>query len=657
MGIGIVYSVGIFSGGPFWLFTSSILAALLLGSRAALVTIALNVIILILYYQFIVIHNDDIIYFKTFLRALLALVSFLLLNIVTAISSSVLVRQLEAITKRESKLVDKMKTEQLELVKAKDSLNYEIEVRKKIERYLRESEEKYRYMTKQINDVIWSMDLEMNYTYLSPVASRVHGWDESELNVLSVYDFLTPQSLQKAISEIGEQIRLSEKSGDYNSKSVIELEMYKKDKTTFWTEVTSSFIIGDDGKPSGIMGVTRDITERKKIEVERELMHQKLERSEKMEALGLLAGGVAHDLNNVLSGIVSYPDLLLLDLDESSHLKEPIETIRDSGLKAAAIVQDLLSLARRSVANMMVIDINSIIDDFFQSPEYIDITNNHSHVKIKKTLPQQKLNIKGSQIHLKKMLLNLVLNAAEAQPDGGIVDVEVASRYLDIQLAGYDSVEPGEYIVLSVKDQGSGIDDEDIVHIFEPFYTKKIMGRSGTGLGMAIVWGTVQDHNGYIDISSSNKTGTVIEIYFPLCRDIPSDEVEIVDIKDFSGNGESILVVDDIEEQRKISRALLERLGYIVHTAASGEEAIKIIDQLDPKLVILDMIMDPGIDGLETFMVLKEIKPHIKAIIASGFSETDRVKEALRLGAGAYLKKPYYLENLGIAVYKEIHRT
>ncbi len=656
MGTAITFSGGFFSGGPLWFFASSIFAALLIGNRAALVAVFINAAFLFLYYQYDLNIKGHSSYFVTPTTAILAFVSFFLLNLATSVSTSVLVRQLQLNARREWDLINKMREEQEKLIQIKESLNNEVEIRKKAESYLRESEKSYRFMAGHINDVIWALDLELNYTYLSPVTTKVHGWNETEFSHLTVNDFLTPLSLAKAAKAIGEQLGTGRETGDYNKSAVIELEMYKKDGSTFHTEVTASFILDENSKPTGIMGVTRDISERIKIETERRNLQDKLERSKKMEALGLLAGGVAHDLNNVLSGIVSYPDLILIDMKDSDPLKKPVEVIRDSGLKAAAIVQDLLSLARRNVSNMLTVEMNEIIMEFMDSPEFIEIKNTHPDVIINKTLLHKKIHIRGSEVHIKKMITNLVLNAAEAQPGGGIINIVTECRYLDVHLKGYDSVEPGEYAVLQITDIGIGISDEDMVHIFEPFYTKKVMGRSGTGLGMAIVWGTVQDHNGYIDIASSQNEGTKIEIYFPLTRDIDSEKIQISGIGDYTGNGELILVVDDMEQQRIISTSILTRLGYSVEQAESGESAIEMIEKVNPDLVILDMIMDPGIDGLDTYKELLKKKPDLKTIIASGFSETDRVKEALEMGAGAYLKKPYYIENLGIAVFNELHK-
>ncbi|SLM30103.1 putative Histidine kinase [Desulfamplus magnetovallimortis] len=257
-----------------------------------------------------------------------------------------------------------------------------------------------------------------------------------------------------------------------------------------------------------------EIEERQMAYRKKEELEQRLARSKKMEALGLLAGGVAHDLNNVLSGVVSYPDLLLLDLEESDPMYKPVLTIKDSGIKAAAIVQDLLTLARRGVVIDELLNLNRVLKEYIMSPEHNKIQMYHNNIVIETNFQNDLLNIKGSPLHLKKSIMNLVSNAAEAQPDGGTIRISTYNRYVDMPIRGYEHVDEGDYVVLEVRDFGVGISEKDQERIFEPFYTKKTMGRSGTGLGMAVVWGTMQDHNGYINIKSKMNQGTTFELFF-----------------------------------------------------------------------------------------------------------------------------------------------
>ncbi len=403
----------------------------------------------------------------------------------------------------------------------------------------------------------------------------------------------------------------------------------------------------DDHSP--ILVILSDVSRRKQLEAQ-------LQRAQKMEAVGTLAGGVAHDLNNILSGIVSYPDMLLMQIPEDSPLRKPIVTMQESGEKAAVVVQDLLTLARRGVATMEVVNLNNIIVAYLKSPEHEKIKSFHPGIEVKTNLEADLLNTLGSPVHLSKTAMNLVSNAAEAMANGGNIFISTENCYIDRPISGYDCVEEGDYIILRVSDSGIGISSKDIDRIFEPFYTKKVMGRSGTGLGMAVVWGTVKDHNGYIDVQSIKGKGTTFTLYFPVSRQEIAKEKTLLPIEDYMGKGESILVVDDVRVQREIAFTMLTTLGYTVNTVASGEEAVVYLKEHTVDLIVLDMIMDPGINGRETYEKILKIHPNQKAIIVSGFAETDDVKETHKLGAGKYIRKPFTLEKIGLAVKEELEK-
>jgi CheY-like chemotaxis protein len=317
-------------------------------------------------------------------------------------------------------------------------------------------------------------------------------------------------------------------------------------------------------------------------------------------------------------------------------------------------VQDLLTLARRGVPVTEVVDLNHIITEYLKSPEYEKLKSRHSNISIETHLETDLLAISGAPFHLSKTVMNLVCNAAEAMPEGGTISIATGNQYIDRPLKGYEDVDEGDYVKLTISDSGIGIAPDDLERIFEPFYSKKVMGRSGTGLGMAVVWGTVKDHKGYIDVASTEGQGTTFTLYFPVTRQELATENAPLSIKDYKGNGQSILVVDDVLEQRELCRKMLSKLGYTVNSVASGEDAVEYMKANRVDLLVMDMIMDPGMDGLETFKKILAYHPRQKAIIASGFSETSRVLEARELGAGEYVRKPYTLEKIGLAVKKEL---
>ena len=520
-----------------------------------------------------------------------------------------------------------------ELTKANENLKIEISARKKSEEELLESEERYRSMMESMKDPACICSPDFRVEYMNPAMVRRTGRDA------------TGENCFKALHDLEEKCPWCMHDKAQQDK-YIEFEIVSpKDNRSYY--ISQSPVAHGDGSVSKLT-IFRDITEIRKTEAQ-------LHRAQKMEAMGLLAGGVAHDLNNILSGIVSYPELLLLDLPEDSPLRKPIKVIQESGMRAADVVEDLLTIARGVATGKEALNVNTIVTEYLESPEYQTLEKTHSFVNLKTELDPELLNMSGSLTHIKKTLMNLVVNASEAIEGAGTVTISTMSRYLDEPLKGYEDVRAGEYAVLSVSDDGSGITPKDLERIFEPFYTKKVMGRSGTGLGLAVVWNTVQDHNGYINVNTSKK-GTVFELYFPVTREEVAVEGEEVPLEDYLGHGEKILVVDDEERQRMIASGMLTKLGYTAEAASSGEEAIEYMKENAADLIVLDMVMPKGMNGRETYQQIIKIRPGQKAVIASGYAKTKEVDIAQELGAGKYIKKPYTLEKIGVAVKKELEK-
>ncbi|MFZ4437842.1 MAG: response regulator [Syntrophales bacterium] len=467
-----------------------------------------------------------------------------------------------------------------------------------------------------------------------------------------------------------------------SAQQVCELRMVKQDGITFWAHLamtTSPNLstplqlspqasslrqgsgqgeqAGQDGDNAPVCRVVlSDITDSKRAEVEKQNLKERLQRAEKMEALGQLAGGVAHDLNNILGILTGYSELLLGEIPEGSQCKIYVNKILQSTTKGAVIIEDLLTLARRGVTVSEVTNLNTVVADYLQTPVFEKMKEYHPQVTFRIDCDNDLLNIKGSSVHLEKTLMNLVSNAAEAVSGAGEVTIRTENRHLDKPIQAYDKIEEGDYAVLTISDTGMGISVEDREKIFEPFYTKKKMGRSGTGLGLAIVWGAVKDHNGYIDIQTEVGKGATFTLYFPVTQEELITRQGTIPIEQYMGQGESVLVVDDIEEQREIASRLLTKLGYDVRLASSGEEAVEYLKSNKADILVLDMIMTPGIDGLETYQRILKINPEQKAIMVSGFSETDRTTKVQKLGIGAYVKKPYVLEKIGVAIRDELKR-
>jgi PAS domain S-box-containing protein len=533
-----------------------------------------------------------------------------------------------------------VKSKTKELLIKNEELTEEIKNRKQAEEALRDSEEKYRHLFNNAQVGLYRTRIsDGKFVEANDAIARMFGYkdraDILDAEYVTADHYVDPGTRENLLAILREH-------GEFRN---FEARLYRKDGSAAWLRY-SGRIYPEKGY---IEGVAADIKEEKRLE-------KRLLQSQKMEAVGTLAGGVAHDLNNILSGLVSYPELLLMDIPEDSPLRKPILTIQDSGQKAAVIVQDLLTLARRGVAITEVVNLNDIICDHLESPEHEKLKSFHPGIEFEVNLAPNPLNILGSSVHLSKTIMNLLFNAAEAMPDAGTITMSTSNQYLDRPVRGYEDVQEGDYIVLSVVDSGVGMSEEGLARIFEPFYTKKVMGRSGTGLGMAVVWGTVKDHNGYIDVQSKEGKGTAFTLYLPLTRKKIAKDESLLPIEGYLGKGESILVVDDVEKQREIATGMLQKLGYSVTSVSSGEEAVEYMKNNSADLIVLDMIMDHGINGRETYERIIQFRPNQKAIIASGFSETGDVKAAQELGAGQYIKKPYTLEKIGIAVRDELKK-
>ncbi|MEE4114392.1 MAG: PAS domain S-box protein [Desulfobacteraceae bacterium] len=517
---------------------------------------------------------------------------------------------------------------------------------KRTEMALQQSEEKYRFLAESIQDVIWSTDLDFKFTYVSPAVEKMLGWTVAEVQSIGLEGIMPEETLAAFHSMFVRAYADSVAKDDFSNAITREQTLWHKQKTKVWVENTATFLCDNDGQPYGLIGVTRDITQRRQALQEKEELQQKLERARKMEALGLLAGGVAHDLNNVLSGVVSYPSLMLMKLPPDSPLRQNLMKMKSSGEKAAEIVQDLLTLARRGVKAQEVVNINQVIREHLKSADYLHLRAEHPGVRVIAELAPDLLPIEGSPLHLKKALMNLVTNAFEAQPGGGSITVETQNRYIDRSLKGYEDIEKGEFVVLRVADEGPGMEADEVDRIFEPFYSRKKMGRSGTGLGMAVVWGTIQDHQGYIHVKSAPGQGTRFDLYFPVTRReavMPPSGPQLADLQ---GNRQTILVIDDDCEQQAIAVEILEALNYRATAVTSGEAALEWLKTQAADLLILDMIMPGGMDGLDTYRAVLKMHPHQNALVVSGFAETARVQEAQRLGARGFVRKPYTVETL-----------
>ncbi|MFA5903264.1 MAG: ATP-binding protein [Desulfobacula sp.] len=539
--------------------------------------------------------------------------------------------------KGETQKKENMKND--EIIRTNNSLMLEILAHAEAEAQLRESEEKYRNLVTSLPEGIFIVQ-ERKIVFVNPGMERLTGYDSDELTGKEADFFFSKHP-----------------AGDSGIDSMSMDFFIRQDGQNIFIE--KSYVEILYGSKPALLFSVRDVTDKITATLEKNRLKKELEKAKKMEAFGILAGGVAHDLNNVLSGFSSIPDLILMDLPKDSHLIEQVNLIKDSSRKATSIADELLILARGSQKTREPVQFNYLIEDYLDSLEFTELIKNYPGVEIIKKLFLDLPLISASKIHMEKIIMNLVSNAVEAiGRKNGKVTLETGLAVFHHQrIKGYEIIEDGRFLRFSVTDTGRGISKEEMDHIFEPFYSKKVLGRSGTGLGLSIIWNAVHEHKGYIHVSSQ-KGRTFFTLYFPLPdkienADMMSDSPSLYTLSDYSGNNETILVVDDMPSQQKIAVNMLRRLGYKAWAVSTGEEAISYAKAHKIDLAVLDMQLSFGLNGCETYEQLLLIDPKIKAIIMSGQKMNPEIEKAKALGAGDFIKKPISLQTLGLAIKKE----
>ena len=469
--------------------------------------------------------------------------------------------------------------------------------------------------------------------------SELFGYSEAELKGIRIVDLLPDwQSSLISLQNLGQAATIPtiESVGRHRSGSVFPVEIRLQQL--------------ENREPATLAIGIMDISLRKKNEQILLEFQDKLAKSQRMESLGLMASRVAHDLNNILSGLVSYPDLLLQKMGDDTMLREEIELIRKSGRQAGDLVSDLLTVARGAKSRKEDNHLNTLVNSYRNSIEYRQLHQEFPELQIDFELDPTIPVISSSAINITQTLSNLVINGVEActtpQPR---IRIRTTFQILEEELCGFETIPPGHYVILSVTDNGIGIGTQSKSHIFEPFYSEKELGKSGTGLGLTIIWNAIRDHNGYINLATSRK-GTRFDLYFPIPAERKFRPISQQVMQELSGNGESILVIDDEAFQRDIARATLQQLGYSVHTVDSGEQAIESIRSGTFDLLILDMVFETGMNGVDTFAAIKEIEPTQKALVTSGFFDPVEQQRISSLGINQYLHKPYSIATLGRAI-------
>ena len=405
------------------------------------------------------------------------------------------------------------------------------------------------------------------------------------------------------------------------------------------------------GRPARIW-VLRDISERVQSEEEKLALQDKLARANRLEALGLMAGSVAHDLNNILTAVVSYPEILLKQMREQDPYYQEIKKIQEAGKRAAAVVADLVSVARGKKTKPPPLDLNEQIVSHLESIEHEERLSVYPGVVIETGLQTDLQSCLCSAPRIHKILLNLIGNGLEAIGHDGIIRLSTENSRFANPVMRDQSMRVGNYVKMTVADNGEGINAEDLEHIFDPFYSTKKIGRSGTGLGLAIVWNSVMESDGWVE-ASSDELGTRFEVYLPASGKEPTAPL-VEPKKQVNGGGETILLVDNEAQQNQTMQKMLSSLGYKAFSATTSEQALGFLRSCRVDLVILDMIMEGDIDGYQLYRKILDINPGQPALVVSGFSKSEQVSKARAMGITTILEKPVTLPVVSRAIRKTL---
>ncbi|MFQ5770637.1 MAG: PAS domain S-box protein, partial [bacterium] len=525
--------------------------------------------------------------------------------------------------------------EKNELVKIRGYI-FDITIHKQAEQALRQSEERFRDLFDNAPDMYIILDPNATVLDFNKRGLKQLGYATNQIIGKSITNFIHPEDLEQA-REVMNIIHKTNKA-----PKNIEVRLLNSRGEFLWVSKEFSLLQTAEGKLQAIRVVCRDITESKRLKEE-------LARSQRLETAGRVAGQIAHDFNNLLAPLTAYPALISEDLAADHPVMEMVEEMESAAHKIAEINQQLLALGRRGHYPMEPIDLNELIQKVFYSHTV------PKQIVLQKDLAMDLFLIKGGAAQLTRALTNIIINAIEAMQGIGVLNIKTENVYLDEPLRGYQTIQRGEYVKLEISDSGTGIEPEIFNKIFEPFFTTKKMDRMrGSGLGLSVVHSIMEDHKGYLTVDTVLGQGTSFALYFPISRELTIKKGDSI-LKSKRGH-ERILVVDDDPVQRRVVKQLLTRLGYKVQTVASGEEAIAHLKKQAQDLLILDMVME-GMDGAETYRQILAFQPLQKAIILSGYAMSQRVDEALRLGADSFISKPVILNDLATAVRQALDNT
>lgn len=509
--------------------------------------------------------------------------------------------------------------------KAQNALKESEEEYRRLYEESKKAEELYRSLLHSSADAIIIYDLEGNAKYVSPAFTEIFGWTLEELMGKPI-PFVPESEMESSSNKIA---KIAESGKPIQG---FETRRLTKDRSILEVSLSGSRYDDHEGNPAGMLVILNDISERKQLE-------KRLQQVQKMEAIGTLAGGIAHNFNNLLMGIQGYASLMLLETDSDHPHHQFLQNIEKQVLSGSQLTKQLLGYATEVEYELKPIDLNQLVE---QMVETFGVTKRE--VRIHTELSDDLSGIVGDRAQIEQVLMNLFLNAADAMSDGGDLFLETRGISRKEMVGKPYKPRSEHYVLLKVMDTGVGMDEKTIERIFEPFFTTKGL-VNGTGLGLATAYGIIKAHGGYIDVYSSPGQGTAFEVYLPVAEPHPS-KLEDPIIPLIEGNG-TVLLVDDEETVIDVSEMMLDKLGYFVISAMGGKEAVELYRMKEKMIdfVILDLVMQ-DMSGEEIYEKLKEINPHVKVLLSSGHKLDNESLRILELPSVHSIQKPFTMDQL-----------
>jgi PAS domain S-box-containing protein len=509
----------------------------------------------------------------------------------------------------------------------------EITSRKQAEENLKESEEKYRQLVENINDVIFMADIHGVLTYVSPAVALVTGYQASEMIGRSIFDFIHLEDMARIKETLARRL-----AGD---DEPVEYRLRTRSGEIKWVRSSSRPLTKGD-RVLGIQGILSDITASTKAETEKKHLETQLRQAQKMEAVGQLAGGVAHDFNNLLSPILGYSELLLMDLHPDDPRYGIVAEIRKAGSRAKDLTRQLLAFGRKQLIEAQSLDLSEVTRSF----EKMLRRTIRENITIELKLAPSLGSVEADRSQIEQILMNLAVNAQDAMPDGGVMTIETGEITVSADYVRENpDIEEGIYVSLEIRDTGMGVDKASLPHIFEPFFTTKEKGK-GTGLGLATVYGIVMQHGGNIDVESEPGSGSVFRILLPRSSDHAESPVMTPLVLTRSHGSETIAVVEDDEMVCHLACAILRDHGYNVISAGSADECLKLLEgETNIDMLLTDIVM-PGMNGTQLYQTLSETRPDLKVLFMSGYMDATVESNGLMDSGHHFLQKPFSVLSL-----------